>query len=93
MVAVFGGAAVQGDRELFRRAKMKWAWHEQARFERRHGIVNAGRKKHRYKAGHLIDPQRLAWVDPHRYWKWHLQDISYDGLSLPWAEQEASKKL
>lgn len=51
----------KGDRELFRRVKVQWAWREQAEFEHRHGIVNAGRKKHRYKAGHLIDPDRLSW--------------------------------
>jgi hypothetical protein len=51
----------QGDRELFRRTKVQWAWREQALSERRRGIVNAGRKKHHYKAGHLIDPDRLSW--------------------------------
>lgn len=51
----------KGDRELFRRAKLQWAWHEQAKFERRRGVVNSGRKKHRYMAGHLIDPERLSW--------------------------------
>lgn len=51
----------KGDCELFKRSKLQWAWREQAVFERRHGVVNAGRKKHHYKAGHLIDPDRLSW--------------------------------
>lgn len=51
----------QGDRELFRRTKVQWAWREQALSERRRGVVNAGRKKHHYRAGHLIDPDRLSW--------------------------------
>lgn len=51
----------QGDRELYRRAKVQWAWREHALSVRRRGIVNAGRKTHHYKAGHLIDPDRLSW--------------------------------
>lgn len=51
----------KGDRELVRRTKVQWAWHEQALSERRRGVVNAGRKKNHYKAGHLIDPERLSW--------------------------------
>lgn len=51
----------KGDRELFRRTKVQWAWREQALSERRRGVVNAGRKKHHYRAGHLIDPDRLSW--------------------------------
>jgi len=51
----------KGDRELFRRTKVQWAWREQALSERRRGVVNACRTKHHYRAGHLIDPDRLSW--------------------------------